>query len=95
VSRGDDGFAIPKAVTQLVSVESGTGYGVIGADLHVWQDRGPVYLLTEYRRDPAPDTGWLLAQPSRLLNSRFRVVDFTGREAREEPEGTQDETGEL
>ncbi|MCZ0992559.1 hypothetical protein O1L44_04690 [Streptomyces noursei] len=68
---------------QVVRVENGFGYGVIGADLHVFPDRGPVYLLSEY--DPAAgpagrDAGWLTAQPSRLLNARFQVVDFTGRD---------------
>ncbi|WP_345144225.1 tetratricopeptide repeat protein [Dactylosporangium darangshiense] len=53
---------------------------MINADLHVFQDRGPVYLLTEYRPTPVPLPAGLPAQPSRLLNARFRVVAFTGRE---------------
>ncbi|ARF58349.1 tetratricopeptide repeat protein [Streptomyces gilvosporeus] len=68
---------------QVVRVESGYGYGVIGADLHVFPDRGPVYQLSEYGPAAAPagrDAAWLTAQPSRLLNARFQVVDFTGRD---------------
>ncbi|GAA4727174.1 tetratricopeptide repeat protein [Phytohabitans rumicis] len=68
-------------VRQEVRVESGFGYGVIGADLHVFADRGPVYLLQAHRPAPTPDTAWLLAQPSRLLDARYAVVDFTGRDA--------------
>ncbi|MFD8213584.1 tetratricopeptide repeat protein [Streptomyces sp. NPDC059697] len=73
---------------QTVRVDSGFGYGVIGADLHVFPDRGPVYLLSQYRPAPvlapAPsprerDTAGPTSQPSRLLNARFQVVDFTGR----------------
>ncbi|MFD9403098.1 hypothetical protein ACFWA4_30290 [Streptomyces sp. NPDC060011] len=65
----------------MVHVESGFGYGVIGADLHVFPDRGPVYLLTEYRPHPTTrDNSWLIAQPSRLLSARFQIVDFTGRD---------------
>ncbi|AJC54753.1 tetratricopeptide repeat protein [Streptomyces sp. 769] len=68
---------------QVVRVENGFGYGVIGADLHVFPDRGPVYLLSEYGPSAGPagrDAAWLTAQPSRLLNARFQVVDFTGRD---------------
>ncbi|MFI9583842.1 hypothetical protein ACIHCQ_18785 [Streptomyces sp. NPDC052236] len=66
---------------QVVRVDSGFGYGVVGADLHVFPDRGPVYLLSSHRSAPArQDTEWLTSQPSRLLNARFQVVDFTGRD---------------
>lgn len=68
-------------VHQSIRVESGFGYGVVGADLHVFPDRGPVYLLGEHQSAaPAPDDTWLLDQPSRMLNARYRLVDFTGRE---------------
>ncbi|GIF51113.1 tetratricopeptide repeat protein [Asanoa ferruginea] len=69
------------SVTQVVNVESGYGYGLIGADMHVFQDRGPVYVLT--RRLPAvpKEPSWLPDQPSRLLNARHRIVPFTGRES--------------
>ncbi|MFG2120178.1 hypothetical protein [Streptomyces sp. NPDC048710] len=74
--------AVPEP-TQVVRVEGGFGYGVIGADLHVFPDRGPVYLLCEHSPAGAPgdqDTAWLTAQPSRLLNARFQAVDSTGRD---------------
>ena len=69
-----------RGVRQRVTVENGFGYGVVGADLHVFADRGPVYLLQEYRLDPEPDSARLLAQPSRMLNARYAVVGFTGRD---------------
>ena len=65
---------------QVVHVESGSGYGAIGADVHVFRDRGPVYLLTEHRPPDPVDTAWLLAQPSRMLNADLAVVTFTGRD---------------
>ncbi|MEU8781137.1 ATP-binding protein [Streptomyces sp. NPDC048637] len=75
------GPAAEAAVHQSIRVESGFGYGVVGADLHVFPDRGPVYLLGEHQSAaPAPDDTWLLHQPSRMLNARYRLVDFTGRE---------------
>ncbi|MGW6054950.1 tetratricopeptide repeat protein [Streptomyces sp. NPDC055189] len=82
---GGDGLraapAPAAAVHQAIRVESGFGYGVVGADLHVFPDRGPVYLLGEHRSTaPAADDTWLLDQPSRMLNARYRLVDFTGRE---------------
>ena len=69
------------SVRQVVQVESGFGYGVIGADLHVFQDGGPVYLLAERQSArPEPDAAWLLEQPSRMLAADLQIVDFTGRE---------------
>lgn len=67
-------------VHQEVRVESGFGYGVIGADLHVFADRGPVYVLTEFQPPAEPDPAWLVEMPSRMLNARHEVVDFTGRQ---------------
>ncbi|MGP8297762.1 tetratricopeptide repeat protein [Streptomyces inhibens] len=65
---------------QRIRVDNGFGYGVIGADLHVFADRGPVYLLAEHRPPPVElDRAWLTTQPSRLLNARYQIVDFTGR----------------
>ncbi|MFD4319103.1 tetratricopeptide repeat protein [Streptomyces sp. NPDC058548] len=65
---------------QSVRVESGYGYGVVGADLHVFQDQGPLYLLSEHQAPELPRREWLLAQPSRLLAARWGLVEFTGRE---------------
>jgi tetratricopeptide (TPR) repeat protein len=65
----------------VVHVENGFGYGAIEADVHVFQDRGPVYLLGEHRSQRREaDTEWLLEQPSRLLTAGYQVVDFTGRD---------------
>ena len=66
---------------QIVIVESGFGYGVIGADLHVFPDRGPAYLLEAHCPPPAPVRSWLLEQPSRMLNAQYQVVDYQGRTA--------------
>ncbi|WP_204057482.1 tetratricopeptide repeat protein [Microbispora corallina] len=66
---------------QTVQAEAGFAYGVIGADLHVFQDAGPVYTLLERAGPPAADAAWLLEQPSRLLDARYEVVAFGGREA--------------
>jgi len=68
------------APRQVVHATGGFAYGVVGADLHVFTGRGPVYLLTEYRSDRAEqNVGQLLAQPGRLLDARHQIVDFTGR----------------
>ncbi|TDC37900.1 hypothetical protein E1211_09060, partial [Micromonospora sp. 15K316] len=73
-----------QGVQQQVLVRNGFGYGVIGADLHVFGDGRPVYLLTEAGGRPdlalARDERGLPAQPSHLLNARHAVVDFTGRD---------------
>jgi tetratricopeptide (TPR) repeat protein len=83
-----------RSMTQTMDVaDAGYGYGVVGGDMHVFQDRGPVYLLGEYRRAPRPDAGWLLTQPSRMLNARYAVVGFTGRGAElDELERWRDDT---
>ena len=68
-------------IVQDVRAVNGFAYGVIGADLHVFSDGSPVYLLLVWRRPPAPSPDWLRELPSRLLNARHRVVGFTGRQA--------------
>jgi hypothetical protein len=65
---------------QAISVESGIGYGVIGADMHVFADGVPVYLLANWRGAEQADPSWLRDMPSRMLNARFAVVGFTGRD---------------
>jgi tetratricopeptide (TPR) repeat protein len=67
------------AVRQDFMVESGTGYGVIGADMHVFADGVPLYLLANWPAADEADPSWLREMPSRMLNARFAVVDFTGR----------------
>ncbi|WP_137993207.1 tetratricopeptide repeat protein [Streptomyces vilmorinianum] len=69
------------SVEQHVTALSGYAYGAIGADIHVFGDGSPVYLLHNWRPAPEPDPEWLRELPSRMLNSRFEVVPFTGREA--------------
>lgn len=64
-----------------MTVTGGYGYGVIGADIHVFGDGTPVYLLENYRPAPPPESGWLRELPSRMLQARYAVVPFTGREA--------------
>ncbi|MFY1614744.1 tetratricopeptide repeat protein [Micromonospora sp. WMMD736] len=74
-------MSIDPGAVQRVSATAGFAYGVIGADLHVFGDGSPVYLLQRWRPPPNPDSTWLRALPSRMLNARLQVVDFTGRHA--------------
>lgn len=66
-------------MNQSVHAESGFAYGVMGADIHVFGDGVPVYLLQRWQPPVLADDGFLLDVPSRMLNARFRVVEFTGR----------------
>ncbi|MEY2230549.1 tetratricopeptide repeat protein [Streptomyces sp. BF23-19] len=68
----------PDGVQNIV-VESGFAYGVIGADLHVFRDQGPLYLLTVHGQRPPVDPVDLRKQPSRMLTAAHRIVTFTGR----------------
>jgi hypothetical protein len=70
--------AVPE---QTVVASAGFAYGVVGADLHVFGDGSPLYLLQEFRPTPPPDAGWLRELPSRMLDARSGLVPFTGREA--------------
>jgi len=65
----------------VVTAVAGNAYGVIGADIHVFGNGTPVYLLFEHHRLRNTDPRWLRAQPSRMLDARAEVVEFTGREA--------------
>ncbi|MEU8233420.1 tetratricopeptide repeat protein [Actinoplanes sp. NPDC048967] len=69
------------APEQTVVASAGFAYGVVGADLHVFGDGSPLYLLEEFRPTPPPDPGWLRELPSRMLDARSGLVPFTGREA--------------
>ncbi|MFI5808760.1 hypothetical protein [Streptomyces sp. NPDC051561] len=51
-----------------------------GADIHVFGDGVPVYLLANRRPPPDSDAGFLRELPSRMLNAHFQIVDFTGRQ---------------
>lgn len=66
-------------ITQNVTAIDGFAYGVIGADIHVFGDGLPLYLLERWRPPPEADPDWLRELPSRMLNARFAVVEFTGR----------------
>ncbi|QLE70407.1 tetratricopeptide repeat protein [Streptomyces rectiverticillatus] len=70
----------PAVLRQEVRAENGHAYGAIGADIHVFGEGTPVYLLFAYRRLLGLDGEWLRAQPSRMLDARAEVVDFTGRD---------------
>ncbi|MEU2281583.1 tetratricopeptide repeat protein [Streptomyces sp. NPDC013178] len=75
------GFGEPQPhVEQRVTATAGFAYGTIGADIHVFGDGTPVYLLAKWRPSPEADAEWLSELPSRMLNARFSVVPFTGRE---------------
>jgi tetratricopeptide (TPR) repeat protein len=66
-------------VIQNVEAIAGFAYGVIGADLHVLGDGTPVYVLENHRGPSAANGKWLRELPSRMLNARYEVVEFTGR----------------
>ena len=74
------GGRTPDAI-QRVRAESGFAYGVIGADIHVFGDGVPVYLLLNWQQRAGRRPTWLRELPSRMLNARFAVVGFTGRDA--------------
>ncbi|MFD7459229.1 MULTISPECIES: ATP-binding protein [unclassified Streptomyces] len=65
---------------QTVQAVNGFAYGCVGADIHVFGNGVPLYVLQRWRPEARPDRTWLLDLPSRMLNARFEVVDFTGRE---------------
>ncbi|MER6052512.1 tetratricopeptide repeat protein [Streptomyces sp. NPDC001793] len=75
------GTELSRQQVQQVRAEGGFAYGAIGADIHVFGDGTPVYLLLRHRHRAGPDPSWLRAQPSRMLDARAEVVDFTGRDA--------------
>jgi hypothetical protein len=63
-----------------VQAGNGFAYGAIGADIHVFGDGVPLYLLKNWRPVPRPHPQFLRELPSRMLHARFAVVDFVGRE---------------
>ncbi|MFD7258878.1 tetratricopeptide repeat protein [Streptomyces sp. NPDC059874] len=76
----DEPDVVRQSMQQTVRVEAGTAYGAIGADIHVFGNGTPVYLLFRHRAAPTHPSDWLTAQPSRMLDARAEVVSFTGRE---------------
>ncbi|MFE5858376.1 hypothetical protein ACFQ61_34810 [Streptomyces sp. NPDC056500] len=72
---------LPDALHQEVHAAGGFAYGAIGADIHVFGDGMPVYLLHVHRPpNPAQDSTWLREPPSRMLGADAAVVEFTGRQ---------------
>ncbi|PWU54234.1 hypothetical protein DLJ47_13695 [Micromonospora sp. S4605] len=65
---------------QDVHADGGNATGVIGGDLHVWGDGIPLFVLRNWQPSPTVPPGWLREVPSRMLNARYEVVPFTGRE---------------
>jgi tetratricopeptide (TPR) repeat protein len=68
---------------QIVTAENGGfAYGVSGdyAEIHIFANGLPLYLLWNWQRQPDADPAWLRDMPSRMLNARRAVVPFTGRE---------------
>jgi tetratricopeptide (TPR) repeat protein len=63
-----------------VVATGGFAYGVVGADIHVFSDGRPLYVLENWRGPAVADPAWLRELPSRLLSTRYGVVPFTGRE---------------
>ena len=69
-------------IQQTVRAEGGYAYGVVGADLHVFQDAGPVYQLADHHPRPQDDgtAEWLLSSPAACSPPATRSFDFTGRD---------------
>ncbi|MEU0955402.1 tetratricopeptide repeat protein [Streptomyces niveus] len=80
MSESVTGAGEPYGSRQTVRADGGFAYGVIGADIHVFGDGIPLYVLENWRPPPHSDPQWLRELPSRMLNARHAVVDFTGRE---------------
>jgi len=70
----------PSYEQTLLAEGGGFVYGTINADVHVFADRGPIYMLENYRTVRKPSSEWLIAQPSRALRADYAVVDFSGRD---------------
>ena len=69
----------PPIVQNVVAI-NGFAYGVIGADIHVFANGLPLYLLANWQSEQPGSTQWLRGLPSRMLNARRGVVPFTGRD---------------
>jgi len=66
-------------VSQDVQIESGHVSVVGHGNIYVFGDQRPAIRLDVWRQAPEPETSWLRAVASRMLNGRWRVVGFTGR----------------
>jgi tetratricopeptide (TPR) repeat protein len=77
----DDMGGVPRtSYTQNVTAVNGFAYGVIGADIHVFENGLPLYLLANWPSAHTADPMWLRELPSRMLNASRAVVPFTGRD---------------
>ena len=74
-------YTADAAFKQNVTAVSGFAYGVIGADIHVFESGLPLYLLANWPDDLEADRTWLRELPSRMLNASRAVVPFTGRDS--------------
>ena len=66
-------------IIQTVTAVNGFAYGAIGADIHVFGNGAPLYLLANWQPPSPASTEWLRELPSRMLNARRAIVPFTGR----------------
>ena len=80
----DDGEADPSPTryTQIVTAVSGFAYGVIGADVHVFEGGLPLYLLANWPGDVKADGMWLRELPSRMLKTRAARWSWSTRPRR-------------
>lgn len=75
-----DSAAPVQGASQQVRAYGGYAVAVQGADVHLYENRGLVYEIADLEAPATPDDRYLLAQPSRMLNAQYQVVEFTGRE---------------
>ncbi|MFC4532696.1 tetratricopeptide repeat protein [Sphaerisporangium dianthi] len=80
MTAAGDFQAGPEDVQQHVHAVAGNAYGAIGADIHIFGNGTPVYLLFRYSPSRGYEPGAPAAQPSRLLDARAEVVTFSGRQ---------------
>jgi tetratricopeptide (TPR) repeat protein len=68
----------PRIVQNVIAI-GGFAYGAVYGDLHVHGDGRPVYTIEHFRSAARPPGDWLLQLPSRMLDARHGIVEFTGR----------------
>jgi hypothetical protein len=66
-------------ISQSVEVTGGYSATVAVGNIVIFGDRVPVFRLEDWRPPAEPETSFLRAVASRMLNARYAVVDFTGR----------------
>ena len=70
-----------RVIMHNVAIANGFAYGVIGADVHIFGNGLPLYLLANWQSAPQAPPVWLRELPSRMLNARREIVSFTGRDS--------------